>query len=406
MKNLLLLFVSLILTTFTIKSQTLIAYDYIENWSWGTGGAGWSVGCGACGYYTNVFVTSTSSAALIGAGNGSSPLESGTYILTNITGLSNTKTYKLKFRAGSYKIYAPSAATAGNDMEDYFDVQYSSNNSTYTTEMRISGRGSALWNYNTNATAAKTANGSMTTYSPTGGGDRTTTGDGYSVIELTIPAGVTQLAFRIPTRSNSAGEEWWFDNFELWDMTPVPLPVELISFSGDCDQDINYIIWKTASEYNTSHFDLEKSRDGYEWNKTFTVKAAENSNQTTIYNYIDSNSSGLSYYRLQQYDNDGEYKTYGPISIDCQDSDDEYFTVFPNPSDNTFSIILNNDKLLGDCVVTIVDEMGRNIFTKDINVKTGINLFTLEKLDIRTGFYYIFVSNDGYTTNILKQMIK
>jgi hypothetical protein len=36
--------------TWVVNSQTLIAYDYIETMSWGTGGSGWTVGCGACGY--------------------------------------------------------------------------------------------------------------------------------------------------------------------------------------------------------------------------------------------------------------------------------------------------------------------------------------------------------------------
>jgi hypothetical protein len=221
MKNILIIF--LLISSF-VRTQTLIAYDYIETEVWGTGGAGWAVGCGPCGYYSNVSVSPTLSASLIGSGNGSSPIESGAYILTNITGLNTTSTYTFKFRSGSYRLGAPSATTAGNDASDYFDVQYSSNGGvTYVTEMRITGFSNALWNYNLNATASKIANGSMSTYTPAAGGDRTSTGDGYSVIELILPTGITQVRFQIPTRANADGEEWWFDNFELIEDFALPV---------------------------------------------------------------------------------------------------------------------------------------------------------------------------------------
>jgi hypothetical protein len=41
-----------------------------------------------------------------------------------------------------------------------------------------------------------------------------------------------------------------------------PLPVELVSFSGVCDNGLINLTWQTASEFNSSHFDVEKSRDG------------------------------------------------------------------------------------------------------------------------------------------------
>lgn len=300
----------------SVKSQTLIAYDNIEVWSWGTGGAGWAGGCGPCGYYTNASVTTTTSAALIGAGNAASAIESGTYILTNITGLDLNSQYVFKFRSGSYKFSAPSAATAGNDAPDYFDVQYSSNGGTsYTTEMRITGFSNAIWDYNTSATAAKTANGVMTTYSPTAGGNRTSTGDGYSIIQLTLPIGVTQLAFRIPTRANSNGEEWWFDNFELIKM--YSLPIELINFTGVFENNYNLIQWSSASEHNNAYYILEKSIDGTNWDILNTQSGAGNSVDQLDYTFRDTQyNNGINYYRLSQVDFDGQSETFNIISID------------------------------------------------------------------------------------------
>lgn len=119
----LILFFSLSLTS-SLSSQTLIRYDNIENYNWT--GSGWAVGFGsASGYYTNAFVSSNSSAALIGSGNGSSAIEEGYYLLPNVTGLSSSNSYEFKFRLGSYRFSNSTATTAGNDAADYITVQMS-----------------------------------------------------------------------------------------------------------------------------------------------------------------------------------------------------------------------------------------------------------------------------------------
>jgi len=97
---------------------------------------------------------------------------------------------------------------------------------------------------------------------------------------------------------------------------PVSLPVELISFNATYSDGGILINWKTASEHNSSHFTLEKSRDGEDWTQIYTEQAAGNSSQLLTYNFTDIKSiDGLNYYRLQQYDFDGVYETFGPISV-------------------------------------------------------------------------------------------
>jgi hypothetical protein len=95
----------------------------------------------------------------------------------------------------------------------------------------------------------------------------------------------------------------------------VPLPVELTQFEATPYPQWNVINWTTASEQNSSHFDLEMSLDGEEWRKIATKSAAGNSTQEIKYSHIDYNLNSLVYYRLQQFDIDGQFKTYGPIVI-------------------------------------------------------------------------------------------
>jgi hypothetical protein len=98
------------------------------------------------------------------------------------------------------------------------------------------------------------------------------------------------------------------------------LPIELSSFNGFNKGKNNHIFWVTSSEQNTSHFNLQKSRDGENWETIMTLSAAGNSNTKIDYDVVDYKvDSIINYYRLQQYDNDGVYETFGPIAINNMD---------------------------------------------------------------------------------------
>jgi hypothetical protein len=100
-------------------------------------------------------------------------------------------------------------------------------------------------------------------------------------------------------------------------ITNGALPVELLYFEGNAYGKVNYLEWATATEHNSSHFVVEKSTDGWEWQSIGQLDAAINSTQELRYNLTDDNVMPvLNYYRLRQFDIDGANKDYGPIAID------------------------------------------------------------------------------------------
>lgn len=103
-------------------------------------------------------------------------------------------------------------------------------------------------------------------------------------------------------------------------ISDVTLPVELSKFDGVANGPNNYLFWTTASESNTSHFNLQKSRDGESWTTITTLNAAGNSTINIDYNVTDyAVEPIINYYRLQQYDLNGVYEIYGPIAINNMD---------------------------------------------------------------------------------------
>ena len=166
------------------------------------------------------------------------------------------------------------------------------------------------------------------------------------------------------------------------------------------------LIWETASEYNSSHFDVENSRDGITWDVVKTIEAAGFSNELITYGYKDFHSnSGDNYYRLTQVDLDGTSKTYDIINVSCSQTAAGYFSIFPNPSSGSFQVMLNNSDIVGSAEMNIVDTKGNKVMMKSIDVKTGINMFAIDE-NLAPGIYYISVLNGNYSTIVLKHSVK
>lgn len=301
----------------TPPCTTLVAYNRIETFNWD---GNW-ISTFSTGYSALASTSPSSSAVFYGISSASSSTERNTYKLINITGLNSSKLYRFKFRLGSYRLTAPpSVITKGVDTADYIDVRISMNGGvSYTTEIRITGFSNAYWDYNTNGTILKTRNGNMTTYTPTGGGDRTALSDGYSVIELDLLNGLTQFAVEIATVANSSGEEWWFDDFELWSYDiGSSLPIELVYFKGIDEGYYNHIMWVTSSETNNHYFTIERSLDMINWIPIHTQLGAGSSNKLLTYEYkdYDFELNKINYYRLNQTDYDGKFEQFYTIAVD------------------------------------------------------------------------------------------
>ncbi len=182
-----------------------------------------------------------------------------------------------------------------------------------------------------------------------------------------------------------------------------PLPVELSSFNTICDDESILINWVTQSEYNSSHFELMKSRDGYTWESIHNESGAGFSTSEITYSYLDQSFQDC-YYKLVQYDIDGENETYGPIHSGCSNQN-SYITTHPNPSSESFNLIINDGKFFGETEVEYYDTQGKVIKHDIINLKDGINLFVIDASEFKQGVYMIKIRNRNHE-KVLKHIVR
>lgn len=93
----------------------------------------------------------------------------------------------------------------------------------------------------------------------------------------------------------------------------IPLPIQLGSFEAVYVNEYVLIKWITLGEINSSHFVLESSFDLSNWVTVSVLQSLGNSSVGGKYEVVDV--VGAPYYRLKQFDFDGHFEFFGPISI-------------------------------------------------------------------------------------------
>jgi hypothetical protein len=170
MKKFILLLISIFILgkSQTQTTETLLTSDYVESFDWF---GAWWFNNPTTGYFSDISVTPTLSAVIFGSGNNT--YEQDWYALPTIT-VDPTKDHIFRMRLAAQTISSPTAATAGLDGGDYITVQLSQDGGTYVSELRVAGFSNATWDYSSTAVASKVADGSITQFRPSSGGDRTT----------------------------------------------------------------------------------------------------------------------------------------------------------------------------------------------------------------------------------------
>lgn len=153
------------------------------------------------------------------------------------------------------------------------------------------------------------------------------------------------------------------------------LPIELLTFEANLHNAGGVLFeWSTASEVNNSHFTLEYSSDGENFESIAEVNGAGNSED--IINYMHhhpENIYGSSYFRLKQTDFDGQESHSHIVALEYGPSD---MFVFPNPSEGKFDIVAEG--LEGDVNIQVLDSRGIPIYDETVNLSSHLSHYKID----------------------------
>src|SRR5260221_2345219 len=167
----------------------------------------------------------------------------------------------------------------------------------------------------------------------------------------------TEQGFTLRNTATNYVEKTGIDAFSSWTLSSIsaPLPVTFILFNARCENSKVILTWKTAQEFNSSHFDIERNTDGNYWSVIGTQPAAGNSNAERSYTSVDNNPLTGAIYRIAEQDIDGHVKYTSIIRSDCDAKND--WKAWPNPVPKTLWININTSAE-SKIIIRIFDSKG------------------------------------------------
>ena len=178
----------------------------------------------------------------------------------------------------------------------------------------------------------------------------------------------------------------------------VAAPVKMISFEAVKEGNNVALNWITASEVNDDHFDVQYSTDGINFVTIGTVKGNGTSTAYHEYSFLHKNpSSGINYYRLIQYDFDGQ-KEISPVKTVTIEG--VQVSIVPNPSSQNFNVHITG---ADQAEVVVIDVLGKEVYrTNSQEVLTSVISFGN---DLAKGTYIarVITNNETQTLKIIKE---
>lgn len=217
---------------------------------------------------------------------------------------------------------------------------------------------------------------------------------------LVYRPGQTGSWTEIAVANSIAGDQILFTNQSLTldgyytlatkDFTVSPLPVELVYFDATLHNAQVVLNWQTASEFNSSYFDVLRSDNGENWASIGTVAANGTSQITLDYSFLDKFPlSGVSYYRLKQVDQNGSFHLSDIQSINNSRKINQV-KIYPNPTDNGLVTVVSDEPITR---ILIYNALGQVIFeTKPDSDDT----YLLDTQSFESGMYQINLNGENY----------
>jgi hypothetical protein len=181
--------------------------------------------------------------------------------------------------------------------------------------------------------------------------------------------------------------------------TAAVLPVSLAEFTVQPDKNRVLISWKTATEQNNSHFDIERSNDGFTFSKIATVQGNGTSVAAHTYTAYDNLPyNGVNYYRIKQYDNDGRFaiSSVRSLSMLLQQA---IAKAYPNPTHGDINFTLQNAS--GEITATLTNLAGQVVHKEIIQTNTAASNYKLNlKTKLAAGVYILQLKGNSLSESI------
>ena len=167
------------------------------------------------------------------------------------------------------------------------------------------------------------------------------------------------------------------------------LSVKWLYFDGTAYTGYNMLNWATANEVNNYFFDVQRSKNGVDFENIGRVNGSGTTNETKTYTYKDATPiAGLNIYRLRQIDFDGKFSTSNSVSLYNKMDKFKMLDAYPNPTKLDINVKLFAPTQ-GNAQIVVRDVAGKVVYTHNQMTASGVNLLTIDASNFAEGMYMI-----------------
>jgi len=220
-------------------------------------------------------------------------------------------------------------------------------------------------------------------------------------MEICFDKPIDQLELTFYDKGTTTGGSYTLCDFST---CVTALPIELAAFSvteGNCEAELS---WRTITESDFSHFEVQKSTNGMDYATIATIYAKGNEALGAEYVFTDRQLATDNYYMLKMVDNDGlvNFSDMKTITTDCA-SGVSISDVYPNPVRNTNSNIRFTSAVNdSNAKMVIMDGLSRVVSQRVMEVTEGMNIINLDASTLNNGTYYLYLTGDNWQTGIVR----
>lgn len=206
--------------------------------------------------------------------------------------------------------------------------------------------------------------------------------------QIIVPDNVTTTA-RVRVRA--------IDNI-FFDVSNTNFKIQPFIFTAQID--LNNIVnlqWSTANDTDSSHYEIEKSVDGVNFDLIGRINAGNNSDSLQQYVYNDNKPfQGINYYRLKQVDKEGRFTYFKIVSVSLEKTGVQY-VIYPNPAKylSTVRILTNMPQL----TIRLIDALGRQVFLKSFGALNIGEELQIPLVGLSRGVYFLSLTTDSGTSS-------
>lgn len=207
------------------------------------------------------------------------------------------------------------------------------------------------------------------------------------------PAGLSNGQHFLFIRVKDNTDLWSLTEIDTFDVTSNPTPITGFHLSAAKKDAEAWLYWETLTEINTKHFEIEKSRNGIDFEKIGVEKAAGNSMEKIHYRFIDEKPySELNFYRIKQTDINGAF-TYSNIVSILFEQAAQAIRLYPNPTSDWIYAEMPQQ---GNYQLQCFNAQGQMALSTSF---TDIKLIQLSTHSLANGSYYIRISDGVHVFN-------